>query len=128
MMPLFVIVLNKERRLLSKYRHNQYRDHRSSGAGRGAEPKLPRPRQIRDVFSLGGADPLPEGFTLSVAGGMANDDHFDMRLIDTLPKSSDRIEVTGKIKQVSNRITDRDASRQPSAKGVPSGDERIRSS
>lgn len=120
MMPLFVSLRNQERRLFSKYRHNQYRDHKSSGVDGGADPKLSRSRRIRDVFSLGGADPLPEGFELSVPGGTVNDDHFDMRLIDAVPKSSDRIEVTDQIDQVSESITDRDVSGQPTAKAVAS--------
>ena len=119
MMPLIVTVINKERRLFSKYRHNQYRD-KSSGADGGVSPKPSRSRKIRDAFSLGGADPLPEGFSLSVPGGTVNDDHFDMRLIDAVPKSSDRIEVTDQIEQVSELIADGDVSRQPTAKGVVS--------
>lgn len=122
MMPLVLALFNKERRFFSKYRDNQYqyRDHKSSGADGRADAKSSNPRKIRDMFSLGDADPLPEGFTITVAGTMAhNDDHFDMRLIDGVPKSSERIEVTDKIEQVSERITDQDQSRQPSAQGLP---------
>lgn len=111
----------KERRLFSKYRSRQYRsnrdrDHKYGTDDKGADPKQSRPRKIRDIFSLGSADPLPEGFTVTVAGVRANDDHFDMRLIEPVDRSSERIE------QMSERITGTDGSRQVNAEGFPSVD------
>lgn len=125
MMPLILALLNKERRLLSKYRSrqhrsNQYRDHKYGAGDKGADPKQSQPRKIRDIFSLGSADPLPEGFTVTVDGVMANNDHFDMRLLEPVHRSSERIEVTDKIQPVSKQITGMDESPQASAEVFPS--------
>ena len=125
MMPLILALMNKERRLFSKYRSrqyrsNQYRDQKYGAGDKGADPKLSQPRRIRGIFSLGSAEPLPEGFTITAAGVRANDDHFDLRLIEPVDQSSERIEVTDKIEQVSERITGTDGSRQASAEAFPS--------
>lgn len=124
LMPLFVALFNKERRMsqryrdkkyqASKYRVNQYHDEKNS------DPKPSTPRN-RDLLSLGNAEPLPESMGMSMPGAVENDDHYDMRLIDANKKSAEKIVVTDKIEQVSEPATENDVSRQHSTEGLSPG-------
>lgn len=124
LMPFFIALLKKERRMSNKYRDhrywaNQYRGSQRTRDESGSELKPSKPRKPRDLLSLGSADLLPEGLEVPLAGAIANDDHYDMRLIDTVKKSSEGIVVTDEIEQVSVPASEMDVSRQPSAEVMP---------
>ena len=103
----------------NKYRANHLRDGVHPGNKNGQGPKSSNSWKPRDLFSLGSADPLPEGVEMFMTGANANGDHYDTRLIDTVKKSPEGIVIVDKIERVIEPASEMDVSRQPSAEGLP---------
>lgn len=102
-----------------KDRDNEDQNYRHHGAEKVMGPKSRRSRKICGFLSLGAADALPESVKMDLGGPSMKDDQYDMRLIDIVKKSSERIVITDRIEQVSEPVTE--VSRQPSAEGLPFG-------